>query len=33
LFVRLWPKKKAKVPKDNLENLAKSFDTIEDPTL
>jgi hypothetical protein len=33
LFVGLWPKKKAEVPKDNLENLAKSFDTIEDPTL
>jgi hypothetical protein len=33
LFVGLWPKKKAEVPKDSLENLAKSFDTIEDPTL
>jgi hypothetical protein len=33
LFVGLWPNKKAEVPKDNLENLAKSFDTIEDPTL
>jgi hypothetical protein len=33
LFVGLWPKKKAEVPKDNLENLAKSFDAIEDPTL
>jgi hypothetical protein len=33
LFVGLWPKKKTKVPKDNLEDLAKSFDTIEDPTL
>jgi hypothetical protein len=33
LFIGLWPKKKAEVPKDNLENLAKSFDTIEDPTL
>jgi hypothetical protein len=33
LFVRLWLKKKAEVPKDNLEDLAKSFDTIEDPTL
>jgi hypothetical protein len=29
----LWPKKKADVPKDNLEKLAKSFDTTEDPTL
>jgi hypothetical protein len=33
LFVGLWPKKKAEVPKDDLEHLAKSFDTIEDPTL
>jgi hypothetical protein len=33
LFVGLWPKKKTEVPKDNLEDLAKSFDTIEDPTL
>jgi hypothetical protein len=33
LFVGLWPKKKAKVPKDNLEHLVKFFDTIEDPTL
>jgi hypothetical protein len=29
----LWPKKRAAVPKDNLSNLAKSFDTTEDPTL
>jgi hypothetical protein len=29
----LWPKKKAKVPKDNLGKLAKAFDTIEDPIL
>jgi hypothetical protein len=29
----LWPKKRAAVPKDNLSNLAKSFDTAEDPTL
>jgi hypothetical protein len=29
----LWPKKRAEVPKDNLDNLAKSFDTTEDPTL
>jgi hypothetical protein len=29
----LWPKKKAEVPKDNLEKLAKAFDTTEDPTL
>jgi hypothetical protein len=33
LFVGLWPKKKAEVPKDNLGKLAKAFDTIEDPTL
>jgi hypothetical protein len=33
LFVGLWPKKRAAVPKDNLSNLAKSFDTTEDPTL
>jgi hypothetical protein len=28
----LWPKKKAEVSKDNLEKLAKAFDTTEDPT-
>jgi hypothetical protein len=33
LFVGLWPKKRAAVPKDNLSTLAKSFDTTEDPTL
>jgi hypothetical protein len=33
LFVGLWPKKKAEVPKDNLEKPAKAFDTTEDPTL
>jgi hypothetical protein len=33
LFVRLWPKKRAAVLKDDLSNLAKSFDTTEDPTL
>jgi hypothetical protein len=33
LFVGLWPKKKAEVPKVNLEKLAKAFDTTEDPTL
>jgi hypothetical protein len=32
LFVGLWPKKRAAVSKDNLSNLAKSFDTTEDPT-
>jgi hypothetical protein len=29
----LWPKKRATVPKDNLTELVKSFDTTEDPTL
>jgi hypothetical protein len=33
MFVGLWPKKKAEVPKDNLEKLAKAFDTTEDPIL
>jgi hypothetical protein len=33
LFVGLWLKKKAEVPKDNLEKLAKAFDTTKDPTL
>jgi hypothetical protein len=33
LFVGLWLKKRAKVLKDNLDNLAKAFDTTEDPTL
>jgi hypothetical protein len=33
LFVGLWPKKRATVPKGNLTELAKSFDTTEDPTL
>jgi hypothetical protein len=28
----LWPKKRASVLKDNLSNLAKSFDTTKDPT-
>jgi hypothetical protein len=31
IFVRLWPKKKANVP--DLKNLAKAFDTDEDPIL
>jgi hypothetical protein len=29
----LWPKKKAEILKNNLETLAKAFDTTEDPTL
>jgi hypothetical protein len=33
LFVGLWPKKRSTVPKDNLTELAKSFDSTEDPTL
>jgi hypothetical protein len=33
LFVGLWPKKRETVPKDNLMNLAKSFDTTKYPTL
>jgi hypothetical protein len=33
MFVGLWPKKKAKAPKDDLKKLAKAFDTTEDPIL
>jgi hypothetical protein len=33
MFVRLWPKKKAEAPKDDLKKLAKAFDTTEDPIL
>jgi hypothetical protein len=33
MFIRLWPKKKAEVPKDDLKKLAKAFDTTEDPIL
>jgi hypothetical protein len=33
LFTLLWPKKKAAMPKENLTELAKSFDTVEEPTL
>jgi hypothetical protein len=33
MFVRLWPKKKAEVLKDDLKKLAKAFDTTEDPIL
>jgi hypothetical protein len=33
LFVGLWPKKWSAVPKYNLSDLAKSFNTTEDPTL
>jgi hypothetical protein len=31
LFVGLWPKKRAAVPKGNLTELAKFFDTTENP--
>jgi hypothetical protein len=33
LFAGLWPKRKVAIPKDNLTELVKSFDTTEDPTL
>jgi hypothetical protein len=33
LFAGLWLKKRATVLKDNLTELAKSFDATEDPTL
>jgi hypothetical protein len=33
LFAGLWPKKRVAILKDNLTELAKSFDTTEDPTL
>jgi hypothetical protein len=33
MFVRLWPKQKADVPKDDVKKLAKAFDTIKDPIL
>jgi hypothetical protein len=33
MFVGLWPKKKAEIPKDDLKKLAKAFDTTEDPIL
>jgi hypothetical protein len=33
LFVGLWPKKKVEVPRDNLGELVKAFNTTEDPTL
>jgi hypothetical protein len=33
MFVRLWPKKKAEVPVNDLKNLAKAFDTTSDPLL
>jgi hypothetical protein len=33
LFTVLWPKRKATMPKENLTELVKSFDTVEEPTL
>jgi hypothetical protein len=33
MFIGLWPKKKAEIPKDDLKKLAKAFDTTEDPIL
>jgi hypothetical protein len=33
MFVGLWPKQKADVPKDDVKKLAKAFDTTEDPIL
>jgi hypothetical protein len=33
LFVGLWPKRKAMMPKDNFIELVKSFDAVEEPTL
>jgi hypothetical protein len=33
IFVRLWPKKRAEMPVDNLKKLAEAFDTVEDPVL
>jgi hypothetical protein len=33
IFVRLWSKKKANMPADDLKKLAAAFDTAEDPIL
>jgi hypothetical protein len=33
MFVGLWPKKKAEVPKDDLKKLTEAFDTTDDPIL
>jgi hypothetical protein len=33
IFVGLWPKKKEKMPVDNLKKLAEAFDTLEDLVL
>jgi hypothetical protein len=33
MFIGLWPKQKAEVPKNDLKKLAKAFDTTDDPAL
>jgi hypothetical protein len=33
MFVGLWPKKKAEVPKDDLKKLPEAFNTTDDPIL
>jgi hypothetical protein len=33
MFIRLWPKKRASMPADDLKKLAAIFDTVEDPIL
>jgi hypothetical protein len=33
IFVRLWPKQKAKVPHNDVKKLAQAFDTTDDPLL
>jgi hypothetical protein len=33
MFVGLWPKQKADIPKDDVKKLAKAFDTTKDPIL
>jgi hypothetical protein len=33
MIVRLWPKKRAEMPVDDLKKLAEAFDTVEDPVL
>jgi hypothetical protein len=33
MFIGLWPKQKAEVPKNDVKKLAKAFDTTNDPVL
>jgi hypothetical protein len=33
MFIGLWPKQKADVPKNDVKKLAKAFDTTDDPIL